>query len=532
MGFVPDSQETKPSGGRFVPDEAKQTPVVETAKKPADNKVLESIGRVFAMSVGRGKVVTKDEAQGIATKGIENTEGAFEGATGGIPRYAIKKATGYELPVGSMYGRMIGSLAPTGLLSTATKTAKIPSLVANAVEGAVAMNLIEGVPADEFTDLKRRIMPTLSGAALGAGVPLAIKAGLNTASVVMNLPKSAIVESEKVMGRLMNATHIKDYAFGKNPPKAVMDALGKDLPSASVNELHSKVQMASPKYVQMAKDLVAQAEGESTVNLSEKINDTIDEAINKAVKGGKNNQALVTRLSNLKETLNFQQVNKGGKVVNTGVRRILDGMKPSDAVTLKQEIGDLGKWTGNASDDGIVNTTTRKLYGTVREAIEKAVPSVKAVNETLSGLLSADSLLNRAAVYERGAPMFKGPGKIVGTAGALYGLVTGNHAATIESIGVLGLSKIANSVESQTKLAYGLSKMGKAAQLDIFLRYPKLKELVDPIMQKFQHSPAVATAIANARSIGDRIKDSLPRVSVGAEKVYEGKFKQVVGNEA
>jgi hypothetical protein len=433
--------------------------------------------------------------------------------------------TGYETSKGSIAGRIVGSILPATAIS---KVVKGPSLVKNAIEGAIAANLVEGMPAEDFLNIEKRIKTSAIGATFGAVTPVAIKSGVNLAKSIVSIPSAAVAESEKVMARLMNATHIKDYAFGKNPPKAVIEALGKNLPSSSVSELHQKVQQSIPKYVQKAKDWVTQSQGDKVLNLSENINGTIDDAINEAVKGGKNNQALVTRLNNLKDTLNFQHtVGRNGKIVNTGNRRLLDGIRPDEAVTLKQEIGDLGKWTGNASDDGIVNKTTQKLYGMVRTEIEKAIPSVHAVNETLSGLLSANSLLKRLAVYEHGAPQFRGIGKIAGGAALLFGLASGNPTTVAESVAVLGLGKIANSTEAQTKLAYGLSKMGKSQQISFFAKHPKLQPILEPHMKKFSMTVKDAVDITSARQVKDFLAKRQATIPVQINAAYQaGKIEQ------
>lgn len=438
----------------------------------------------------------------------ETVVGAFEGATGGIPRAIIERVTGREIMKGNIAGRILGSMLPLGYVSKTLSTTKLPKLVKNAVEGAVAANLIEGLPSDEVFDIKNRIKSetTLSGAAFGAAVPLAVKGGIKLAKVIAGIPETAKREGMQVVGRLLNATHVSDFAYGKNPPKAVVEALGKDLPSGSYLELQSKVQAAIPRYVEKARTLVEQGQGNARLNLSKVLNSEIDDAINEAVKGGKNNQGLVTRLYNLKDSINFKQVMnpKTGKISKPAgaPKRVLDGVTPIEAYDLKQEIGTLSKWTGNASDDKLYNSTTKKLYGIVNSKVTNVVPASRTANETVSGLMSADNLLNRKVSYEQGAPEFRGAGKVIGTYGIMYGLATGNLSTVIASAEVLGISKLTQSVQAQTKLAYGLSKMGNEAQASFFTRFPKLKPIIDPILAKFSTpvSDAVKTAIAQAKN--------------------------------
>ena len=128
---------------------------------------------VYEFIEGRGKQA-EDEILGL-----------FEGATGGIPRGLLKKATGYELPQGNGLARVVGAVLGPGKVasmaakalpvikgvSTAAKVARVaaPALTEGAVVSALA-------PQEDALDIAKRAKGALTGGVTNVGITAGFKA--------------------------------------------------------------------------------------------------------------------------------------------------------------------------------------------------------------------------------------------------------------------------------------------------------------------------------------------------------------------
>lgn len=90
-------------------------------------------------------------------------------------------------------------------------------------------------------------------------------------------------------------------------------------------------------------------------------------------------------------------------------------ISPMEANQIKQELGDRINWTGTSAIGDEVKPAYRALYGSLKNAVNNAVPEMAPLNERLTNLYAAQQSLKRVVGVEE-----VGQGK-----GALGSAVTG-----------------------------------------------------------------------------------------------------------
>ncbi len=331
----------------------------------------------------------------------------------------------------------------------------------------------------------------------------------------------------------------KDFAYGKNPGRAVAE---EHITANSLDELTTKIRDA--------RQTVGDRIGEISSQLSQPAEDTgirytipdlrtslepLNKAMEEAAKT--NNPALLTRLENTKQAITHNLVqtdseagqkvlselqakaqeasNKGNdtvaqdildtirtakatKIISTGERNLTNATY-QDAFNFIQGSSDLTAWTGNASDDKIVNKALKQVYGSVREEMnslaEKADPVVAKeltkLNEKYGDLKSAEIATKyREALVQRKDLVSLGV-KASGLAGTILAFVA-SGGATLPTL-LTGLTsvvvdKIFESPAAKTRLASLLAKMyekeGSTALEALLEKIPALRNQVDEVLAK------------------------------------------------
>jgi hypothetical protein len=179
---------------------------------------------------------------------------------------------------------------------------------------------------------------------------------------------------------------------GATPEQALVSAGGR------VSEVANKVQELSPQ--------LDQALSASKATL--KVSDIIDKPLMDSMKEIMSNRAMT-------------EAEKDAAVTQIGAlqQSLKEGLGPTispfEANSIKQAIGNRVNWAGNVAIGDEVKPTYRALYGTIKNAVNKAVPEAAGINEDLTNLLSAQTDLEKLMKAEEA-----GQGK-----GALGSAVTG-----------------------------------------------------------------------------------------------------------
>jgi hypothetical protein len=148
--------------------------------------------------------------------------------------------------------------------------------------------------------------------------------------------------------------------------------------------------------------------------------DPIDKAIASAGKYGKVNKEVITRLKDVRADLINNIIAKD----TTGKW----GLTPRGAMDLKRELAEITKFTGNESDDKIVNSALKETYHYIDSAMDAAIPGIKKINERYANMIGAESAIKwRNAILER-QNVFHIPELMTGAAA---GLGTGSMGAGV-----------------------------------------------------------------------------------------------------
>lgn len=303
--------------------------------------------------------------------------------------------------------------------------------------------------------------------AIDAGI---ISAAFPVAGKGASLAKGLLPEGADVGGRVINSLIkplLKDFSYGKNPGRAVAEA---GITANSLDELAVNIRTVRQDVGQQIADKVAKSDARFNATDSMK---SLDDAIVEAQKSPRTNSAIISRLQNLKDDL--LQVGEDGLPT-----RNLSDLSASELFDLKRDIGDLTRWTGNATDDEIVNKALKQTYGKIKGQLDSKIDGISDLNTKYADLKSAEIATEyRDKIAARqGLIGFGGQ-----QAGIAAGLVTaaatgGITAGLLVGATATGIAEAAKTPAFKTNLAAWLASASKAEKEDAFKKAPWLKGAV------------------------------------------------------
>lgn len=308
--------------------------------------------------------------------------------------------------------------------------------------------------------------------AVDAGI---IAAAFPVVGKVATAAKPYLIPSGKEAGgRVINSLIkplLKDFSYGKNPGQAVAEA---GITASSLDDLSAKIRSARITVGEEISTKVA-----SSVTRFDATNalSSLDEALKVAQKSPKTNSAIIQRLQNLKDDLS--QVDKDGLPT-----RNFKDLSADDLWELNKDIGELTRWTGNATDDEIVNKALRNAYSSTRSKLETGVAGLDEVSEKYANLKSAEiateyrdkiaARQNMISVSGTGAGIAVALGTAVASGGAVVPILMG--------IGASGLVEAGKSATVKTHLAAWLAKSSKEELKDAFTQAPWLRGTLQTVL--------------------------------------------------
>ena len=301
----------------------------------------------------------------------------------------------------------------------------------------------------------------------GAALPVAGTALGSAAKAVKPLRNSA---SERIINSFIKPLQ-KDLSYGKNPGRGVAAE------GLVFNNLEEGAQMISQRrneVGQMIGEVLRKPENQRVgINLGDSLN-PIDEAITRAKQSPRTNSALIERLENVKKDLLGLDAN--GKPTRNFVY-----LNPEQATEIKMLVGDITKFTGNVSDDNVVNGALKKVYGKIKGKINEAVPEVAPLNERYADLTSADIAIRYRDKIEQRMNLIGAIPKLTSYGLGGFGIVTMNPAALALAIGNFGVDKLLSSAAFKTRFAKFLSVATKAERESLIQSAPAVKSVLDRI---------------------------------------------------
>lgn len=278
--------------------------------------------------------------------------------------------------VGQVAGEIATLAAPVGAIGKtiqkATKSVGGSNLVSKLAQAGA-----EGVAFTAGQGVIRNEKQSLNDFALNAGLNMVFPAAGSVAKKVGENAPARIINS------LIKPLQ-KDFAYGKNPGRTVAE-LG--ITANDFDGLITGIKNAKTSVGENIGTLTQKAlpQLQSQMDLNTYLT-PIDEALAIANKSPRTNATVISRLESVKADL-VDNVNRG-----------------IDPQSFKGLVGDLTRWTGNASDDAIVNKALKQVYGKTSSGMDTVLKDTlspeefvqyKKNAEQYGDLISAEN----AAVY-------------------------------------------------------------------------------------------------------------------------------------
>jgi hypothetical protein len=454
-----------------------------TTEQDAGNGILQTAGDVTkgvgksALSTlyGIGKIgrgIQKTIAKGAEKVGLgrafplgegsifdENTESGQK-----VEKFLEPKSGAEE--AGKIVGDVLQYVIPASKVAKATSGASLISRMI--AEGGVA----GGIAAAQSGEIGKeaRDVAIISSIIPGAG------AALRTGKTVVG----GILGKEGA-GRIIDSLIKplkKDLAYGKNPGKAVAD---EGITANTLDELETKISGRLNEKLGELQTKLAQSDAKITLD---NVFKPFDDALETAAK--QNNEALITRLQQtkkaLEENLILQTDDAGNYVIQTSGKRNLADMTPEELTQFKRDIGEITAYTGNPTDDKLVNSTLQKIYSDVKVKIEDAVPEAKELNTRIADLISAKTATKyRADIAER-QNLIGISEKALGAGGFIASIATGNPVPAILSLGAIGVERALGTPRAKTEIAKWLAGASNEQKKELFNKAPWFKGIIQDVI--------------------------------------------------
>lgn len=254
----------------------------------------------------------------------------------------------------------------------------------------------------------------------------------------------------------------KDFAYGKNPGRAIAE---EGITGSSFEELAKGIRARKEEFGKSISNILKKVtKADRKIDLSNALS-PIDDAVSQAEKAPRTNAALIARLKDLKDDI--LQIKRGADDQIISSRKLVD-LTPDEAFRLKRDIGDLTKFTGNASDDQLINKSLKRIYGNIKGKVNESArgitekgKTIEQLNERYADLITAETaVVYRDKIAQR-ANLISLTDNISGMGSGLTAFIASGGAVTpalLAGAGVGALNKFMGSVKVKTQLASYLAK--------------------------------------------------------------------------
>jgi len=451
---------------QFPDTQINNSPVIP-ASQTSSNPILRQVGTGAAKELGNTGLGIGSIGRGIQkglSKGVDAVFGTEGFGLGGESVFdkGEKRAAAQELFTPKGGGEKLGSFA------TEVATFMIPGNQAvKATKGAGFLTKAgalgatdAGVTVAQSGEFNRE---TVDAAIIGAAFPV-VGRGVQLAKGI--LPSGADAGG-KVINSLIKPL-LKDFSYGKNPGQAVAEA---GITANSLDELGQKITAARQK----VGDEMSQAVSSSATRFdATDALKSLDAAIVDAQKSPRTNAAILKRLDDLKADL----LGVGEDGIPT---RKLQDLSADELWQLNRDIGELTRWTGNASDDEIINKALRNAYGDTRGKLEAGVDGIGDLSEKYANLKSAEIATQYRDKIAARQNLISLSGTQLGTGAALATAITTGGAAIpalLVGAGVGAATEAMKSSAVKTRVAAWLASSSKEELKDAFTQAPWLRSTI------------------------------------------------------
>lgn len=483
--------------------------VVKAQKEHAD--AIQSLSELRKRQKAAGKDTTHTDNL-LKQMLSETRSGNVPGSNIGEIIPSINKSTGQILGEAGGVALDIASAGSYGNAAKRTTTGQLfiktaAEKTADKVAAETAKDVFKAAPLSEklATIGKKTVVKSVIGAGTGYGYDVsqnlqsgktgkeAFKPGMGTLlggtiPLAVGGIQASVAITKSTAPKFINSL-IKpkqaDFSYGKDPGRTVseMGITGNNMDDFAQNIGNKKNEVGT----QLGAIYSNPANASITINASDEIA-KLDTAIEKASKGGKQNQGIVTALQDTKDALLYEHKNVDGVITRVGdTPRDLSKLSPQEAFDLKKVIAEQTKFTGKPSDDKTVNSILKNMYGGLKTklntALSKNNPKIIKLNQQYADLTSAEiATLNRDAIVKR-ADMISMPIKVGGATALITALSTGGAAipALLAGASAAALDKALASTAVKTRIAAWLgsaspsmiSKLPQGVKNSLYRALPK-----------------------------------------------------------
>jgi hypothetical protein len=477
------------------------------------------------------KLVKAIGANKKAGKDTSNLERIYKDLTGSLPSIEELNPT-INTTAGQLAGQALGTVVEAtgvgtlkgvkgiGLATELAKTAgqaekaklafkalpmagKLGSIAKTAGKEALAL-----APVGYGADVANKLQEGKTGVdaftpGLGTALSVGIPGALGAKKAVSTLIRGGMEAGAPGVINSLVKPLLKDFSYGKNPGRAVAEM---GITANSLDDLAGKIgaarQTVGQEIGSLADEFTSMAKKTGkksvplTVSVKSNVLSSIDDAMKNAAKN--NDQTVLNRLQDAKraltENLSLKKGKTGPSIVSKGPVK-LDNMTYQEALDFKRKIGDITKWTGNASDDKAVNKTLKTIYGKVKEAMDNAASKagpekaarLRKLNQQFADLSSAEIATKyRDKIAERQNLIGLTSHLGAGTAAIGTLLATGGAAFPAVLAGLTGaaLDKAFGSTAFKTRLAAWMAKESPGVVERVLAQNPQLREMASKVLTK------------------------------------------------
>ncbi len=328
-----------------------------------------------------------------------------------------------------------------------------------------------------------------------AGVAAALSAFIPFAGTAAGAAKEKVIgELPDVAARLINSVIKplkKDFSYGKDPGRGVA------LEGITGNSLEDLAPKVTERRQAIGKEIKAKV---SARNVADKkldlttVMEPLYEALETANKNPRTNAGLIERINNtIQDILGVQNLKLGDFEIKAITQKLRD-ISPDSAFEFKKNIGDLTKFTGNPSDDAMINKALKQVYGRAKEKLNKAVPGLSDLNERYADLTSADIAIRYRDIINQRQNVFSLGNKVFGIGGAiLTALASGGASIPIAIAAATGtvLDKALGSTAVKSRVAAWLARASTIEKEALFSKSPELRAAIERVFggSKIQEKP-------------------------------------------
>lgn len=381
----------------------------------------------------------------------------------GLSVPAVVAGTGAKLAIGA--GKLATKAASkVGSKIAANKAAQIAGKAGKtAIEGAAFGAGYAAESKDEYLEN------------VGKGALMNV-AGAGAGKILKSIPKVSKFMSARIITSMIKPTK-GQYSYGKSPASVGLTVAKKVGSANNLDDLFQKTSKVTDETGRKIGSII-DANAGNKLNISSSIK-PLELAMNKAA--SQNNEALLKRLSEVKNAIVHRLVRgkspEGKDVIQiTGIRN-LKNMSPREAFEMKKTIAALTKWTGNPSDDKLVNSALQNTYRAIKSKLNESIPELKTLNEDYANLLTAKIATKDAITREANKQLIGLADTAIGATGTILGVTGGGLETFLAGLGTIGLKKALESPFARTRMAKWLNKLSDVEKARIIKKFPDLSRV-------------------------------------------------------